>query len=103
MMGRPYAIIAMIALSLAFSVVVGAVEEEKLGRDDFVSTTISAVFDKVGQYTSGEKGILLKEEKTGDRDRYSTDALGRPMPEQVIKTKPSPDKTEKKPSVVDPV
>ena len=61
-------------------------QDEKLGRDDFVSTSVEAVFDKVGQYTSGEKSFLYKGDEPEDKEAgYTTDALGRKIPEPVLK------------------
>ena len=48
---------ALLAVTIASSLAY-AEEKPKLGRDDFVSTTISDIFEKVGQYTSGEKKIF---------------------------------------------
>ena len=39
--------------------------DEKLGRDDFISTSVASVFDKLGEYSSGEKKIV-------ERDVWST-------------------------------
>ena len=73
-------IIVMFASTLAYA------QDEKLGRDDFVSTSIEAVFDKVGQYTSGEKSFLYKGDEPEDKEAgYTTDALGRKIPEPVLK------------------
>jgi hypothetical protein len=51
-------------------------EDAKLGRDDFVSTSISAVFDKLGEYTSGEKSIFIeKAPGTEYGTRYSEESI----------------------------
>lgn len=61
-------------------------QDTKLDRDDFVSASVEAIFDKVGQYTSGEKSFLYKGDQPGDEEAgYTTDALGRKIPEPVLK------------------
>lgn len=61
-------------------------EDERLGRDDFVSTAIADVFDKVGKYTSGEKTFFDRDEKSDQSaSSGSTDPLGRPIPDPAIK------------------
>ena len=73
--------------------------EEKLGRDDFVSSSIAAVFDKVGQYTSGEKRILEKEEDTTVENKGQlTDAVGRKAAEPAITIRGSIPSGAKKPA-----
>lgn len=47
-------IISMISVS-AYAV------DEKLGRDDFISTSVASVFDKLGEYSSGEKKIVERD------------------------------------------
>lgn len=71
-------------------------ESEKLGRDDFVSSTISDVFDKVGKYTSGEKRLFDPDEKkAATREAgYDTDPLGRKIPDQAIKPLKRPPASE---------
>lgn len=36
-------------------------EEAQVGKDDFISSAISDMFTKVGQYTSGEKSIIIED------------------------------------------
>lgn len=84
-----------LTLMLFFSVVIAEAHtayavEEKPKDDSFVVSTVNAIFDKVNQYSSGEKGILIEdydkpEEKGGD---YTTDALGRKLAEPTIRTAP---------------
>jgi hypothetical protein len=59
--------------------------EDKLGRDDFLSTSIASVFDKVGQYTSGEKKIVDRDEgRTVQSTGTNVDGLGRTVKEPNI-------------------
>jgi len=78
-------ILAMIIVLVASCPV--CAETEKLGRDDFVSSTISDVFEKVGQYTSGEKRLFDRYEERAERgsDADATDPLGRTVPDPAIK------------------
>lgn len=76
----------IISLMMIVISVLAYAQEEKLGRDDFVSTSIVSVFDKVGQYTSGEKSFLYKGDEPDDEEAgYATDALGRKIPEPPLK------------------
>ena len=61
-------------------------EKPQLGKDDFVSSSISAVFDKVDKITSGEEPIFDKNYKKSAGDEGYTDILGRKMPEPKIRT-----------------
>lgn len=73
--------------------------EDKLGRDDFVSSSIAAVFDKVGQYTSGEKRILEKEEDaTVENKGQGTGAVGRKEAEPAITIRGNIPSDAKKPA-----
>lgn len=73
--------------------------EEKLGRDDFVSSSIAAVFDKVGQYTSGEKRIIEKEENvTAENKGYGAEAVGRKAAEPAITIRGNIPSDAKKPA-----
>ena len=60
-----------------------------MADDNFITSSINAVFDKVNQYTSGEKGIVLDNWRGTGKENYPTDALGRRIPEPVIRTKPA--------------
>lgn len=57
---------------------------EKLGRDDFVSTSVASVFDKLGEITSGEEKIIdrdvwsAKEEPSGASSAGSGQAISDP-------------------------
>lgn len=74
------AVVVLFSFAAAGALTVSA-EDAKLGQDDFVSSSISAVFDKVGEYTSGEKRILSEDaEGASDEDMYTEDALGRKVP-----------------------
>ncbi|MCM8790475.1 MAG: hypothetical protein NC938_02095 [Candidatus Omnitrophica bacterium] len=58
-------------------------EDAKIGRDDFFSSSIAAVFDKISEYTSGQKRIISKDAMgadSEDRYYYEEDALGRQVP-----------------------
>jgi len=68
-------VVVMLALGMALAAVgVQAADGEKkqLGKDDFVSTTLSDVFDKLGKFSSGEKSIV-----TSDYQDEETDFMGR--------------------------
>jgi len=64
--------------------------EEAPKDDGFVTSTVNAIFDKVNQYSSGEKGILIKDYDKSDEGKkdYNTDALGRKIAEPTIRTVP---------------
>lgn len=60
--------------------------EGELGKDDFVTSTISDVFNKVGEYTSGEKTLLDPvDDKSSKRSGADKDALGRDIEDPAIK------------------
>ena len=64
-------------------------EEAKAPNDDFISSTISDVFDKLGKYTVGEKDIFYSKDENKDKDKdadYERDALGRKVPRATLKT-----------------
>ncbi|MBN1527004.1 MAG: hypothetical protein JW919_05450 [Candidatus Omnitrophica bacterium] len=46
-----------------------AEENPKLGKDDFVTTSINAVFEKLNQYSSGEKKILDWDEMSATKEK----------------------------------
>lgn len=69
-------------------------EDAKLGKDDFVTTAISDVFNKVGQYTSGEKRLLDPVETKSGNHSDETDALGRPIEDPAIKPLKRPSAAE---------
>lgn len=54
-------------------------DEAKLGRDDFFSSAISDVVDKVGKVTSGEEPIINRnyrdEDEAGAVRRYEDPAI----------------------------
>lgn len=80
-----------IAASMALT---ACAESSELGKDDFVTTTISDVFNKVGQYTSGEKTILDPVETGSKKSVRETDALGRPVSDPAIKPLRRPSASE---------
>lgn len=52
----------LILLAAILTVVMPAyAEEAQIGKDDFVSGAISDMFNKIGQYTSGEKSIIIED------------------------------------------
>ena len=62
-------------------------DDTKPGNEDFISSTVADVFDKIGQYTSGEKDILLEKNEGMDEDvGYERDALGRKVPDATRKS-----------------
>lgn len=77
--GAIFIFITVLMAALAYA------EDAQLGKDDFVTTAISDVFNKVGQYTSGEKTLLDPVETAGKRSTEETDALGRPISDPAIK------------------
>ena len=90
-----YGIIAVFVLLVIGTCVLAyaEVDSEKLGRDDFISSSLSAVVDKVDKYTSGEKDIFLSnDEKSEKKDEgdYDTDALGRKIPKVPIRSTTTP-------------
>ena len=74
--------VMFLVLALALAVVpVYAEEKPKLGKDDFVTTSINAVFEKLNQYTSGEKKILDWDEMSVNKDKgKAKDANEEKMP-----------------------
>ncbi|MCX5680644.1 MAG: hypothetical protein NTZ95_08435 [Candidatus Omnitrophica bacterium] len=52
-------LILMVAILIA-SIPVYA-EDAQVGKDDFVSGAITDMFNKIGQYTSGEKSIIIED------------------------------------------
>lgn len=67
-----------------------AEEKPKLGKDDFVTTSINAVFEKLNQYTSGEKKILDWDEMSVKKETGGTKAVGEKMPGITIRDASSP-------------
>lgn len=59
--------------------------------ENFVTNAVTSVLDKVNQYSSGEKGILIEDydKPEAKRPDYMTDALGRKIPEPTIRTAPA--------------
>ncbi|MFA5146038.1 MAG: hypothetical protein WC515_01460 [Candidatus Omnitrophota bacterium] len=72
-------------ISLVFAVGLAAgvacAEEAKLGENDFVSSTVSDVFDKLGKVTSGKDNIFAYEEKDHRKFDPDEDPLGRKIPD----------------------
>lgn len=88
--------IVVVGAFLALAYAPALAEGDRLGRDDFVSSTISDVFEKVGKYTSGEKRLFDRDEQPAGRvaDAYNTDPLGRPIPDTAIKPLKRPAESE---------
>ncbi len=59
-MGTSIAVALGILMASMISVSAYAADE-KLGRDDFISTSVASVFDKLGEYSSGEKKIVERD------------------------------------------
>lgn len=73
-----------IALSIVMCAIAYA-DDPTLGKDDFVSSSVGAIFDKVGQYTSGEKKIFEDDQKDEPQGMdYEMDALGNKIPDKVV-------------------
>ena len=57
-----------------------AEEKAKLGQDDFISSTVADIFDKLGQYTSGQKRIIDSNWKNaGEESAQGKGSLGEDM------------------------
>lgn len=70
----------LIIMMVAISSLVYA-EGPNKGDDNFISSSFSAVFDKLNDYASGEKKIFTDDAKGADEEvDYSRDALGRKVP-----------------------
>ncbi|MBP7056436.1 MAG: hypothetical protein KBB52_06265 [Candidatus Omnitrophica bacterium] len=87
-----------IVLVFVISVLTAAVlygGEGEIGKDDFITSTISDVFNKVGQYTSGEKTLLDPVDSDDRRGNYSQkDVLGREIEDPAIKPLRRPSSAE---------
>lgn len=66
--------LAVAIMLIGTSVSVYAADSEKAGKDGFVASAISDVFDKVDKVTSGEKPILESV------DDYDMDSSGHKIP-----------------------
>jgi len=55
----------MIKISILVIAILSAIpayaEDAQIGKDDFISGAISDMFTKIGQYTSGEKSIIIED------------------------------------------
>lgn len=79
--------LALVVVAAVMAVVALACAEERgqLGKDDFLTSSIDAVFDKVNQFSSGEAKVYdkrLMESEEGSR--RSADALDRKLSESVV-------------------
>lgn len=63
-------------------------QEAKKDCDNFFTCAISDVFDKVNSYTSGEKDILIPEDKWADEEEveYGIDPTGRRTPKSTSRS-----------------
>ncbi len=78
-------LLAVLIVAVGYSALFA--EGEKIGEGDFVSSTISDVFDKLNQYSSGKKHILYTEEELNKEDNiYDRDALGRKVQAVTIRS-----------------
>ena len=85
-MGRQAVSIALVAMIMAVSMPIFAAEAT-LGEDDFVTSAVSDVFQKVGQYTSGEKRIITEDAKgVDDMMGYKVDPNEGKLPKPPKKT-----------------
>ncbi len=76
--------ICTVTLSIVMCAIAYA-DDATLGKDDFVSSSIGAIFDKVGKYTSGEKKIFDDDQKDQPQGMdYEMDALGNKIPDKVV-------------------
>ena len=72
------------SIAMAFCILMAAMismsayaADEKLGRDDFISTSVASVFDKLGEYSSGEKKIVERDVwTTGESSEAAKDSSG---------------------------
>lgn len=60
-------------------------DEAKLGKDDFVSSAISDVFDKVGKVTSGEEPIIKDDYMAVGKNTEYAEPVGRRIEDPAIK------------------
>ena len=72
-----YGKLAVAVMLIGASVSVCAADSEEIGKNGFVSSAISDVFDKVGKVTSGEKPLL---ESVND---YEMDSSGHRIPKRI--------------------
>jgi hypothetical protein len=92
-MEKANAIIAVLSIILMATVmcqVQAFADDNKAKGDDFISSTVSSVFDKLNQYSSGEKHIFYTEEELENEDfGYGGYATGQKVPRKTVKTGPA--------------
>lgn len=98
--------IVVIVLVIAGAAVFLHAAEDNLAEDNFLTNTVSTIFEKVNKVASGEEPILVKDYNKADtrgHHDYTTDALGRKIQEPTIKTTGSlpPSKEEKAKAAAD--
>jgi len=54
-------VLAAVILAVCMPALADEAQKAQLGKDDFVSGAINDVFTKIGQYTSGEKDIMIED------------------------------------------
>lgn len=65
-------ILILIMAILAASIPAYAEDTQVVGKDDFITGAITDMFTKIGQYTSGEKSVIIE-------DYASQPDAGKPM------------------------
>ncbi|MDD5496561.1 MAG: hypothetical protein PHP46_05625 [Candidatus Omnitrophica bacterium] len=83
--------ILLLVLIMMLAGVFSYAEEKKGAGDDFISSTVSDVFDKVNKYTSGQKDLFATPDEdtgagSGDAMGFTRDSLGRKVPRSTLKS-----------------
>lgn len=78
----------LIIVAICFFAAPVLAQRDKEECGNFFSCAISDVFNKVGEYTSGEKDILIPEDKWADEEpiEYGVDSTGRRVPKATAKS-----------------
>lgn len=82
-------ITVLLALLIAVTAILPAcAEEQEGGKDNFISNALSDVFDKLNQYSSGEKRIIYTEEEMKqEKDAtYDSSDFWQREPKAAVKT-----------------
>ena len=85
---------ARITQALLFTIIMAGMAfsayaaDDKFSDDNFLTSSINAIFDKVNKVTSGEEGIFIKDYNKSEENvpDYSKDALGRKIKEPTIRS-----------------
>jgi hypothetical protein len=95
----------MIPLVMGSMVTLAYAAEDNMAEDNFITNTVSTIFDKVNKVASGEEPILVKDYNKSDTrgHDYTKDALGRNIQEPTIRTTGAlpPSKEEKAKAAAD--